>query len=69
MAKTYKYTLVDIDGYKWAWNGQRVFIPEADAEFRAQGIPVTENGYPATTWRQAQEILIQEGYLEDFVKE
>ena len=58
-----EYEITDANGYTWKWNGHRVYIPEADEEFIANGDNPEENGYPASCWENALALLTEYGYF------
>jgi hypothetical protein len=64
-ATDYTHTIVDDEGYVWAWNGRRIFCLQAEEEFIEEGIPISQNGYPAKTWDDAVKLLITDGYISD----
>jgi hypothetical protein len=60
--------IIDDSGYTWKWDGKRVFCVEAENEMLSDGMSKAEvkkeNGYPASSWKQALEQLVEGGYLE-----
>jgi hypothetical protein len=55
---------IDNNDEMWIWNGNRVFCVAAEKEFMELGINVEENGYPASTRKQAEKILTDDGLLD-----
>lgn len=50
------WTFIDNNGYQWIWDGERVYLPEAEN--------VENNGYPAESPNEAIQALINGGYIE-----
>jgi hypothetical protein len=49
--------LIDKNGYMWIWDGERIYNVDAEKEFIEMGIDVMQNGYPASTLKEAKRML------------
>lgn len=60
------FKLYDANGNLWIWNKrqERVYLQAAEEEFIKLGIPVIENGYPASTLERAWKLLDEDGLFD-----
>ena len=52
-----KWTWIDDNDYTWEWDGERIYCIEAEEE------DSVGNGYPASTVQEAENALIDGGYI------
>ena len=57
-------SIFDAEGNEWRWNGERVYMVEAELEYIKNGDDPAGNGYQASSWEEAIRVLNEGDYME-----